>query len=558
MKKIIIALLSVIMVVTGALCMISCVQQPPVGGVSSATSEELPCGIHEHSFALEETVAPTCSAQGYDVMKCITCNAVCYMNYTEVIDHEWQEALSYNATFHWFNCTHCDAVNQKEEHVADENNLCTVCSMPVDATEGVLYDLSSDGTYYEVIGYTGTATSIRFAESINGLPVKTIYSEAFCDNDIIKVVIIPNSVTSIGDDAFSWCSSLTSVVIGDSVTSIGDDAFASCDALTSVVIGDSVTSIGGFAFLYCSSLTSVVIPNSVTFIGDLAFYNCESLTSIKVSENNVNYKDIDGNLYSKDGSVLIQYAIGKTTTSFTIPDSVTSIGGFAFLYCSSLTSVVIGDSVTSIGDRAFYSCSSLTSVVIGDSVTSISSSAFENCSNLQFNEYENCKYLGSKDNPYFALISVSNQNLSSYAIHANTKVIAESVFDNCARLTSIVIPDSVTSIGEEAFYGCRSLTSVVIGDSVTSIGDGAFAFCNALTSVVIGDSVTSIGKSAFYSCSSLKEVYYNGTADGWANISIGSSNYELTSVTLYYYSESQPTSSGNYWHYDENANVVKW
>ena len=190
------------------------------------------------------------------------------------------------------------------------------------------------------------------------------------------------NVTSIGEDAFFWCESLTSVEIGDSVTSIGDSAFYWCSSLTSVVIPDSVTSIGDSAFDNCDSLTSIEIPDSVTSIGDYAFLSCESLTSITVDENNTTYKSIDGNLYSKDGKTLIQYAIGKTATSFTIPDAVTSIGNYAFYNCDSLTSIEIPDSVTSIGNSAFFDCSSLTSVVIGDSVTSIGEYAFAWCTSL--------------------------------------------------------------------------------------------------------------------------------------------------------------------------------
>ena len=236
--------------------------------------------------------------------------------------------------------------------------------------------------------------------------VKSIGDAAFDGCDSLTSVVIPDSVTSIGDDAFSWCYSLTSVVIPDSVTSIGNDAFLGCDSLTSIVIPDSVTSIGEGAFESCTSLTSVVIPDSVTSIGDDAFSYCFSLTSIEVDEKNERYCSIDGNLYNKDATTLIQYAIGKTDTSFTIPDSVTSIGNSAFSWCSSLTSINIPDSVTSIGDYAFYNCSKLTSIVIPDSVTSIGNRAF-----------------------YY-----------------------------CRSLTSVVIPDSVTSIGDHAFYSCNSLT----------------------------------------------------------------------------------------------------
>ncbi|MDD7065422.1 MAG: leucine-rich repeat protein [Sodaliphilus pleomorphus] len=163
----------------------------------------------------------------------------------------------------------------------------------------------------------------------------------------VENFIIPDSVTSIGDRAFSMCWSLQSVTIPNSVTSIGDSAFESCESLQSVTIPDSVTSIGDRAFCECSSLQSVTIPDSVTSIGNSAFICCSSLQSV------------------------------------TIPDSVTSIGNYAFRYCSSLQSVTIPDSVTSIGNEAFYCCSSLQSVTIPDSVTSIGDEAFYGCYSLQ-------------------------------------------------------------------------------------------------------------------------------------------------------------------------------
>ena len=195
--------------------------------------------------------------------------------------------------------------------------------------------------------------------------------------------------------------------------------------------GDKVTSIGEGAFYYCSSPESVVIPDSVESIGREAFYYCRSLVNIEVSPGNSNYESIDGNLYTKGGATLVQYAIGKTATSFTIPDSVTSIGSHAFSWCDSLESVVIPDSVESIGDWAFEYCRSLKGVVIPDSVESIGSVAFYYCTSLE----------------------------------------------------SVVIPDSVTSIGDYAFRHCTSLESVVIGDSVTSIGEKAFDYCYSLRDV---------------------------------------------------------------------------
>ena len=197
-------------------------------------------------------------------------------------------------------------------------------------------------------------------------------------------ITIPNSVTTIGNNAFYDCSSLTEVTIPNSVTSIGIAAFNNCSSLTSITIPNSVTSIGSYAFSGCSAEikwgdnptlteigdyafsgykgTNITIPNNVTSIGSSVFYNCSSLTSITVDTNNQYYKSIDGNLYSKDGTTLIQYAIGKTDTSFTIPSSVISIGSSAFYKCSSLTSVTIGNNVTSIGSYAFRNCRSLTKV----------------------------------------------------------------------------------------------------------------------------------------------------------------------------------------------------
>ena len=205
-----------------------------------------------------------------------------------------------------------------------------------------------------------------------------------------------------------------------------------------------------------------------------------------------------------------------------IPYTTTAIKNDAYKE-SAMCIVVIPDSVTSIGDRAFYNCDSLTSVEIPDSVTTIGNSAFSSC-----------------------------YSLTSVIIPDSVTSLGEHVFDGCDNLVSVVIGDGVTSIGYQAFYQCVRLKSVVLGDSVTTIGNRAFELCRNCESIIIPRSVTSIGSQAFQNCNSLASVYYKGTSDDWNKLSKNISsteNQKLFAATRYYYSETEPTTAGNFWHY---------
>ncbi len=388
----------------------------------------------------------------------------------------------------------------------------------------------------------------------------------YVNGNLVKDLIIPASVTSIGYAAFSGCGSLTGITIPDSVTSIGNAAFSGCNSLTEITIPDSVTSIGDAAFSGCNSLTEITIPNSVTSIGNGTFRDCSSLTGI------------------------------------TIPDSVTSIGWSAFECCSNLTEITIPNSVTSIESSAFERCSSLTGITIPNSVTSIGNGTFSGCNSLTSIAIPN------------SMISIGNgtfsgcSSLTSIAIPNSVTSIRDGTFSGCSSLTSIAIPNSVTSIGWSAFYDCSSLTDVyyggsendwqnikighsnemllsanihynmsddlswnidingvlsiygmremadynnsdfpapwssqrdkikkvIIGQFVTSIGASAFAGCTNLTTITIPIAVKSIGDSAFSGCSSLAEVDYIGNKTQWGIITKGTDNAPLYNAKIHY------------------------
>jgi len=338
---------------------------------------------------------------------------------------------------------------------------------------------------YKVIGqsititkYIGSDENVQIPASIDGLPVTIIGDEAFSGCDSLTSVTIPSSVTIIGDEAFSWCTYLTSVTIPSSVTIIGDEAFFWCNSLTSVTIPPSVTIIGKRAFSLCHSLTSITIPSSVTIIGEGAFIWCASLTDINVEAQNSAYMSIGGVLFDKSGKTLMCYPAGKSG-SYTVPTSVTAIGGNAFFWSSHLANVTIPSSVTTIGYNAFYCCFHLTDINV-----ETQNSAYMSVGGVLFDK-------GGK-----TLVRYPAGKSGTYTIPPSVTIIGDEAFFWCNSLTSVTIPPSVTIIGDEAFFWCDNLTSVTIPSSVTTIGNSAFKFCKSLTSVTLSRR-TNVGKDAF-------------------------------------------------------------
>lgn len=335
--------------------------------------------------------------------------------------------------------------------------------------------------------------------------------------------------------------------------------------IPSEIDGVAVTSIADWAFISCfNSLTSIDIPCSVKYIGYDIFSGGYSLTNISVAEDNTAYCSVDGILFNKDKTKLIKYPAKKTDASYSIPDSVTSIGYAAFCHCMSLTSVTIPDSVTDIDAIAFAGCTNLTSIRIPDSVKSIIG-VFDGCTSLT------SITIPSSVTSIGLAAFQDCINLTDVTISNGVTSIYEVAFAGCTGLTSITIPSSVTSIIYDPFQRCTSLTSIkvadantayssvngvlfnkditelvrypegkvstayAIPDSVTSIDSAAFNSCTGLTSLVLPDSVTSIDGSAFYDCMSLADVYYTGSAEQWNAIKIGDlGNEALLNATIHY------------------------
>ena len=441
----------------------------------------------------------------------------------------------YDGVYYWFGSS---SDNPIEDYLASGYDVAYVRRAQSEALSGNILIRHQ----VELTRRTWNDDSHEYDWEFCTLPVTSIGDNAFYGCSSLTSVTIPSSVTSIGDGAFSGCSSLPSVTIPSSVTSIGSSAFYNCSSLTSVTIGNGVTSIGEDVFAYCSRLTSVTIGNGVTSIGGSAFYNCSSLTSVMIPSS---VTSIGVNAFSDCSSL----------TSVTIPDSVTSIGYRAFAYCSSLTSVTIPSSVTSIDSYAFNYCSSLASVtvsqyvmgrglqdvfsykydirnlVLDETVTSIHENCFSRCESLTTIEVaaDNPAYFVSPmdgclyDREQTTLLCCPRDKTSIVLPYGVTK-IGNYAFAYCTNLVSVALPVTLKEIGQSAFYDCANLPTVVIPDGVTKIDNNAFGNCRKLHGVTIPSGVEALSTSAFNNCDILWTEWYRTLAD----FAVNGRAYDLT------------------------------
>lgn len=362
--------------------------------------------------------------------------------------------------------------NETDATTDDVNAPDSVASMSDSILPVSPASVASDFTYSvknnvaTITGYSGTSPFVYIPSSYRSYPVQYIADHALENNTVIATLILPATITSIGQAAFRNCPNLSSILIAQesSLTTIYLEAFENCSALPSVSIPGSVTTIGTSAFFHCSSLKTVEIEAGTkeSTIGYYAFSECTSLETI------------------------------------TIPNNYVKIGNESFSGDTALTSVTIGDSgngskALTIGERAFFHCTSLQTVSFHKTVSTIESEAF------------------------------LESGLRTLTLPEGLETIEEDAFRNCLQLTSVSIPGSVTQIGSGAFLSCKALSSVTIKEGTASacLQEFAFGSCQSLTSITIPKQYVQIGQSAFNNCNKLKTVILEDSGKSSANQTIG-------------------------------------
>lgn len=401
-------------------------------------------------------------------------------------------------------------------------------------SDGLLYVLNEDGKSYTVYKGNRDKSEIIISAYYKGLPVTGIGKSAFYFYNSLVSIKLPDTLISIGDEAFAGCKNLTSINIRDGVTSIGKSAFYKCSSLISVELPSRLTSIEESTFSFCESLTSIVIKEGVTSIGESAFSNCKSLTSVKLPTTLTNI-----------GDSIFEHC--TSLTSIAIPENIKKISEAAFIDCTSLTTVELPSTLTIIEQASFSSCEKLKNILIPDGVTSIGRNAFSACTsltnielpstltNIGYSAFFYCRSLTSievnTNNQHFKsidgnLYSKDGEKLIQYAIGKKEKsfivpegvtIIGERAFSNCIVIKNVELPSTLKIIGNEAFYSCIELANISLPDSLTTIGEFAFTGCqNKIIRIVIPNSVTTIGKKAFAMCNNLSIFCEaSGLQEGW-------------------------------------------
>ena len=292
---------------------------------------------------------------------------------------------------------------------------------------------------------------------------------AFYDCELLEEISIPGTVTTVGNSAFYRCKNLKNIEIPEGVTKIDGSAFIFCSSLEQIKLPQSLVSIGSGAFDNCTSLISVELPDNAIISSD-TFKECKNLSDIVISDTNNNYIVKNGILYNKNMTRILCYPAGIKDTEFSVPDTVKTIGDFAFYGAKVLESINIPDSVTNIGTDAFGECSGLKEAVIPDSVTTMGEAVFYKCTSL-----EKVKLSVNITSPNPAVFQYCS-SLKEVVLPESMKFISFFMFSYCKEITNIVLPDKLNSILSSAFQNCDNLKNITVPKNVTTIQDYAFGY----------------------------------------------------------------------------------
>ena len=575
MKRIISILLALAMVLTLALASVSC-------NSFSTLEDDDDDSVEEKTTAEKTEDSETETEKGTDESTGEETTSKRPGNITEdttegFLDYvDENAALCYDEKSHkceYYNhkCNVCDSIVCIDD---DCDYYCDVC--------GLQYSSIGDGIC-AISGYGNhEGGDVYLPRYVGDKKVVEISRNGLARFSYAENIYIPDGIVAIRDSAFYYCRNLSEVYIPDSVAFIGERvfgnceklmyinvsegnsvykgdngalytkdgrtlkafcagsapgyvdvpegvvrienyAFDSCRSITRIKFPDSLIKIGDWAFNYCGALVRINIPANVSTIGENLFVNSREINSILVDENNVTFKDIDGNLYTKDGEALLQYAIGKDDELFKVPEGVTAIGKKAFAYSKYIETVEIPEGVEVIDDEAFISCSVKT-VMLPSTLEIIGDDAFYDTNVVNIYIPKNVSYIGfgafglcsklveisvHSDNQYYASFegNLYSKDMTTFIAYALGKTDAV-----------LYIPEGVTEISEDAMCDAENLFEIVLPDGVENIGARAFSQCESLKSITIPVSIDTIGHSAFEFVENLESIYFNGTTDQWRRI----------------------------------------